>query len=244
MTGGSVELNWDNEATFVSRPNRFLALAVIHGMEDEGPKEVHVHDPGRLKEVLVPGSRLLVRKATCGKRKTKWDLIAGKVGETWVLVNSSFHRPISQSLLMDPDLNPFGRAVDLRPEVKIGRSRLDYLMIDEQGREVYIEVKGCSLTIDDVALFPDAPTSRGTRHLEELIRLVEQGHRSGIIILVVGPGAECFSPNFETDPDFSNTFLKALEAGVEIHPLRFRIDGREIKYVGPLPVCGDMISQI
>jgi len=240
MAGMSLELEWDSEAIFLSRPNRFLARVLVAGMEEEGPLEVHVHDPGRLKEILVPGNRLLVRRAPGGSRKTGWDLLAGRVGDNWVLVNSSLHRPISQSILMDPDLNPFGRAVDLRPEVRIGRSRLDYLMTDEHGRDVYIEVKGCSLTVDGIAIFPDAPTSRGTRHLEELIDLVEKGHRAGIMILVVGPEAECFFPNFETDPIFSQTFLKAIEAGVETHPLRFRIEDREIRYFGPLPICRDI----
>ncbi len=244
MAGMSLELDWDHRATFVSRPNRFLARAIVDGMEEEGPQNIHVHDPGRLKEVLLPGNRLLVRRANDGSRKTGWDLIAGKVGDTWVLVNSSFHRPISQSILADSSLNPFGRARELKPEIRVGRSRLDYLMIDENGSEVYIEVKGCSLTVDEVALFPDAPTSRGARHLEELIELVEQGHRAGIMILVLGPRAECFSPNPKTDPRFSETFLKALEAGVEAHPLSFRIEGRVISYIGPLPICRDMPVQM
>ncbi|MGA1848835.1 MAG: sugar fermentation stimulation protein SfsA, partial [Thermoplasmatota archaeon] len=94
MAGMSLKLDWDHRATFVSRPNRFLARAIVDGMEGEGPQDIHVHDPGRLKEVLLPGNRLLVRKARDGPRKTGWDLIAGKVGDTWVLVNSSFHRPM------------------------------------------------------------------------------------------------------------------------------------------------------
>ncbi|MGA1866367.1 MAG: DNA/RNA nuclease SfsA [Thermoplasmatota archaeon] len=244
MTGRSVDFSWDRHATFVSRPNRFLARAVIDGMESEGPQDVHVHDPGRLKEVLVPGTRLLVRKAARGHRKTGWDLLAGRVDDTWVLVNSSFHRLISQALLEDPLLNPFGKAVDLKAEVKVGRSRLDYRMSDEQGRELYIEVKGCSLTVDKVALFPDAPTIRGRRHLKELIDLAEQGYRAGILILVLGPGSECFYPNSSTDPLFFGTFMEALEAGVEVHPVRYRIEGSEIRYVGPIPICRNPADQM
>jgi sugar fermentation stimulation protein A len=147
-------------------------------------------------------------------------------------------------LLKDPILSPFGRAMEIQPEVRVGRSRLDYRMIDEEGRELYIEVKGCSLTLEGIALFPDAPTTRGTRHIEELIDLVDQGHRAGILILVVGPSAECFSPNFETDPKFSETFLRALEAGVEAHPLSFRIQDSLISYVGPIPICKDVPAHI
>ncbi|MBN1391046.1 MAG: DNA/RNA nuclease SfsA [Candidatus Thermoplasmatota archaeon] len=243
MRRGSVKLNWDCQATFVSRPNRFLARAVIDGMEDKGPQDVHVHDPGRLKEVLVPGTRLLVKKAVGEQRKTGWDLIAGRVDGQWVLVNSSLHRHISQALLQDPGLSPFGKAMELKPEVRVGRSRLDYRMIDDRGRELYIEVKGCSLTIDKVALFPDAPTERGSRHLEELMDIVEHGHRAGILILVVGPHPECFSPNFRMDPLFSATFMEALGAGVEAHPICYRIEGDEIRYIGPIPLCMDPPDQ-
>ncbi len=231
----SIPLDWDLKGRFVTRPNRFLALGEIKG--EEGPQQAHVHDPGRLKEILCPGNDILLRRATSNARKTGWDVIAGNVGDEWVLINSSFHRYISQGLLLSDRLNPFGIATSLKPEVKVGRSRLDYLMIDRNDRELYIEVKGCSLTLNKIALFPDAPTERGRRHLKELIELKRIGKRAGILILVLGPRAESFSPNDDTDPEFSSIFWKAVDAGVEVHPIQFEIKGNEIRSVGPVPLC-------
>jgi sugar fermentation stimulation protein A len=174
-------------------------------------------------------------------RKTRWDLIAGSVGDGMVLVNSSFHRRISETLLTSKELNPFGSLRSLRPEIRIGRSRLDYLMIDGSGKELYIEVKGCSLTRDGKALFPDAPTTRGNRHLRELIQIRKNGKRAGVLILVLGPIAGCFSPNFETDPVFSETFIEAVRSGVEVHSIQFVLKGRELTYRGQIPICEDIL---
>jgi sugar fermentation stimulation protein A len=237
----SIPINWDLEATFLRRPNRFLAHIEI---EDHGEDiEAHVHDPGRLREILVPGRKVLVRRARNPDRRTKWDIIAGMVDHNWVLINSSFHRRISESLLSNKDLNPFGPAVSLKPEVKIGKSRLDYQMVDVHGNVLYIEVKGCSLTKDGIALFPDAPTTRGDRHLKELIKLRSEGNRAGVLILILGPKARCFSPNFETDPRFSSTFIEAYSVGVEIHPIQFEMVGHEIVYRGRVSLCPQILSE-
>ena len=237
----SIPIDWDLEAVFIRRKNRFLAHIELEG--HEGSVEAHVHDPGRLKEILYHGNRVLVRKAKDPRRRTRFDLIAGSVEGRWVLINSSFHRRISETLLRDHELNPFGPPSYLRPEVKVGDSRLDFLMKDGSGAELYIEVKGCSLTQEGIAKFPDAPTTRGVKHLKELIEIRRKGKRSGILILVLGPKADCFSPNFETDPVFSNTFITAYNEGVEIHPIQFEMKERELVYHGPIPICSEVISQ-
>ncbi|MGA1793277.1 MAG: DNA/RNA nuclease SfsA [Thermoplasmatota archaeon] len=236
MSELKVPVKWDIKARFVSRPNRFLAMVEM-GENGRSVVKAHVHDPGRLKEVLFPGNEVLLRRADSRVRKTRWDVIAGKVGDTWVLVNSSFHRPISSATLMDIDIAPFGKLSSLRPEVKVGKSRLDYLAIDENGQELYIEVKGCSLTRDGIALFPDAPTTRGTRHIWELIEIARTGKRAGIMVIVLGPKAECFMPNFETDPDFARAFKEAVDAGVEIRPISFELVEDHLLFRGEVPLC-------
>ena len=228
------------EAIFLSRPNRFTAKVRIDGMEED--QTVHVHDPGRLKEVLFPGNRVLVRKARKVGRKTAWDMIAGWVDDRWVLINSSFHRHISESILRDETLNPFGQFTSIKAEVKVGRSRLDFLIIDDEGQDLYIEVKGCSLTTNGVALFPDAPTTRGTRHVQELIDLKKKDHRSGILILILGPSASCFSPNFETDPVFSQAFVNAIEEGVEVYPVQLELIDHGLIFRGHVPICENLLS--
>lgn len=232
------KITYDNEAIVVSRPNRFLMIADVI-MEDGTilkNEKVHVHDPGRLKEVIFPGNRVRIRKAMSRKRKTLWDLIFGLVSDTWVLVNSSFHRYIAQSILSDRSLTPFADVSNVRPEVKVGHSRLDFMLTMKDGSTCFIEVKGCTLSVGGRSLFPDAPTERGTRHLEELIRLKEEGHGSAVLFLVLAPDPVNFSPNRETDPVFADTLKKAVEMGVKVYPLDIDIEDGVPVLNGVLPL--------
>ncbi|MGA1872764.1 MAG: DNA/RNA nuclease SfsA [Thermoplasmatota archaeon] len=241
MNEVSISIPWDRTARVVSRPNRFLAILETAGCEN--PIEAHVHDPGRLKEILYLGNEVLIRRSKSKNRRTEWDVIAGRVRSSWVLINSSFHRMISTSLLENAGCNPFGPLASLKPEVMVGKSRLDYLAVDDSGRKLYIEVKGCSLTRDGMALFPDAPTERGRRHLRELIELSRSGQRAGILMLVLGPGAECFAPNVVMDPEFGRVFKEALGSGVEIRPVSFELRNRMIHYTGEVPLCEGISRQ-
>lgn len=226
----------DRLVYFDSRPNRFLVKAL--SSTDGEILLCHLHDPGRLKEILIPGSELLLRHAAKTGRKTDWDVVAGKNGEHWVLINSSYHRMISGKILEDPTISPFGKPGSIRPEVKVGSSRLDYELTMKDGTSVFVEVKGCSLTLEGKALFPDAPTTRGARHLEELIELKDAGFRTSVMVLILGPGSRCFAPKEDTDPIFSETFYRALRKGVEVYPLSFSFDGKVLRYEGLLPICG------
>jgi len=233
------ELPWDAQSTLLSRPNRFLALVDItdpNGTIIPGEK-VHVHDPGRLRELLYPGNRVLLKRADSAKRKTKWDLIAARCGEEWVPVHSGYHRRIAETILANPEINPFGELKKVKAEVKMGHSRLDFLLTREDDSRLVVEVKGCTLTIDGVALFPDAPTERGRRHLETLMEVRERGLDAAVLILVFRSDSKCFSPNQGTDPKFATTFWKAMEAGVEVHPLVLGYDGKTLSFLKRIPVC-------
>lgn len=222
----------------ISRPNRFLLISDVE-MPDGTvyrSEKVHVHDPGRLKEILYPGNIIQLRKADKEGRKTSWDLVSGKVEEKWVLVNSSYHRYIAESILSSA-LSPLGRLFSIRAEVRAGASRLDFLLTGEDGKVHYIEVKGCTLSRDGRALFPDAPTTRGTRHLRELIRLKEEGYESDVLVLVLAPDTECFIPNAECDPEFAGAFRDAVLAGVNVHPIALEFDGMNVSYSRVLPLC-------
>lgn len=235
-----IDLPHDAVATFVERPNRFLAIADIptaDGVESIRQK-VHVHDPGRLREILLPGSEIMLKRATNPNRKTKWDLLSGKVDGRWVFIHSGHHRMISESLLLS-DLNPFGTVTGMKAEVMVGNSRMDFVAEMEYGGRLTIEVKGCSLARDGVALFPDAPTERGTRHLRELMNVAQKGERAGLLSLVFRWDSECFLPNGETDPKFESTFWEAMDSGMEYHAVKVEYDGSAIRYVGEIPLCGD-----
>jgi len=217
---------------FIERPNRYLSKVEVDGRIET----VHVHDPGRLKELLYEGNEVLVRYCPSPTRKTSWDMIAAKKEDEYVLVHSGIHRYISTAILENPELNPFGPMSDLKAEVKVGQSRIDYYGVIIGEAPIWIEVKGCSLSIDGTAMFPDAPTVRGARHLEELISLKQQGKRAGVLILVLSEATQ-FSPKWDTDPVFADIFYKALEVGVEIHPVRVSLlPSGEMRYLGEIPI--------
>ncbi len=174
------------KAKFKSRPNRFL-------VELGDGRLAHLHDPGRLRELLVPGRELVVKRVKGKARKTDLDVLAVK-SRYWVFVHSGYHPRIAEKLI--PGL--FG-PIKAR-EVKLGSSRVDFLL--EDGRP--LEVKGCTLMKDSIALFPDAPTERGTRHVLEIAR-----HRGALLFLVFHPPVRELRPNCEMDPKFCEAMKTA-----------------------------------
>ncbi len=225
----------DIEATFLARRNRFLGVVRL----DESEEEVHIHDPGRLEELLWPGNRVLLRWAQRAGRKTKFDLMAAEAHGRWVLVHSGSHRALAEALFQKQECSPFSGIRSIRPEVKVGRSRLDFRITFHDSGPMLVETKGCTLCREGKALFPDAPTERGGRHLMELIRLADSGARTAVVIFITCPNADCFAPNSQTDPKFTELFWRAVERGVEIHPLSISYDGTWLYYEGRVPVCPD-----
>jgi len=226
------EIPWDTKAKFIDRPNRFVANVRL---EDGREELVHVHDSGRLQELLFVDNDVKIRSADNPNRKTKWDMISAVSddGED-ILINSAYHRYISQNLLNDSEISPFGEVDTLKAEVKYGKSRIDYLLT-KGGQEIWVEIKGVSLAMNKVAAFPDAPSIRAVKHLKELIELKEQGKRAAVVLLVLRD-AHYFRPKWETDPKFSDTFYEAIEKGVEVYPIQFELRGRDIIYKGILPI--------
>ena len=236
MSSTVIDISWDVEAILHTRPNRFIGMVDIPelGLLQES---IHIHDPGRLTELLYPGNRMLLRREDKPTRKTKWDLIAARWDDQWILVHAGYHRSITERILSDPSLCPFGEVREVRSEVKVGRSRIDFLLTVRGGSKILVEVKGCTLTIDGVALFPDAPTERGTRHLETLMQQGREGMRTAVIVLIFRKDSTCFRPNAATDPKFADTFRAAMSAGVEIYPLVLSYEDRKILYHQAIPVC-------
>ena len=211
--------------TFLRRPNRFVAEAEI----GEGTARVHVADTGRLEEILTPGRPLLLRRNPPGMR-TAYTLVAARMEEGWVLINTRLHRPIAYQAI---ELGVLGFLPShIGEEVAFGGSRLDY-----RADDTYVELKGCSLVERGICLFPNAPTTRGTRHLRELIAAKEAGFDAAILIMALRP-CRCFAPHPERDPEFRSTFYRALEAGVEFRGFHVRIDEElRVVYDGELELC-------
>ena len=226
------------EAKFVARPNRFLAHVELNGVVEKA----HVHDPGRLRELLYPGNRVLVSRPSRGSanRKTSLDLLFAFYDGDWILVNSALHRPISQKILSLPELSPFGAVKAVVPEVRFGTgTRFDYLLELDQGRSCYLEVKGCTLE-DEVhrALFPDAPTLRGSRHLEELMEARSLGHEAALLFLILRPKARSFAPNAQCDPRFARLFWECVQGGVRVFMKKIAFKKGWFVYTGDIHLEG------
>ncbi len=229
-----MEVKADEEGVFIERPNRFVGMVRIRDSEEP----VHVHDPGRLRELLFKGNRVLLKRASNPGRKTAWDIVAAWSPAGWVFTNSGYHRRITERILRNPSISPFGHIQQLRAEMKLGASRIDFRVELADNSIVWVEVKGCTLTVEGVALFPDAPTTRGQRHIDELAEVRKHGHRAAVIFLVFRNDSVCFRPNGATDPVFEEKFWRAVEAGVEVYPLLLSYDGETIYFKKVIPMCG------
>ncbi|MBC7253153.1 MAG: DNA/RNA nuclease SfsA [Actinobacteria bacterium] len=214
---------WE-EGFFLERPNRFLAVVELGGE----PANAHVPDPGRLRELLVPGARVRLRPADRPGRRTAWDLIGVECPEGWVNIDSRLPNLLFAEALREGWLEEFPSTSRVTPEHRYGESVLDFLL-EGDGPPCLVEVKGCTLAAEGVALFPDAPTSRGTRHLEELMSAARAGYRACAVFVVKHPGARVFAANAATDPLFAHTLNRAALAGVEIIPYLAPWRGREIR---------------
>jgi len=199
---------------FLTRPNRFVSEIEYNGRIETA----HVHDPGRLKELLIKGREVLF---TDSKGKLKYYLKAVRVEQEWILIDSAQHTHIALKVI---ELLPeFSHIKEIRREVPLGKSRIDFTLDG-----VPLEVKGCSLVIDGLALFPDAPTERGTRHVSEIIT------HKGIILFLIFRKANKFSPNKETDPKFAEKLSEARKKKIQIIPVQISFDGEMLYYHGKI----------
>jgi sugar fermentation stimulation protein A len=217
------------KGTFLSRPNRFSAIL----QAAEGQIACHLHDPGRLTELLLPGAAVIFREAPSLDRKTRFDLVAVKKGGKWVVVDSRIPNQVFRSMLEKGILDY--RIV--KEEYAFGNSRIDFLL-EKEGEKILVEVKGCSLCTGGRALFPDAPTSRGRRHILELEKWNSIGLRSMLFFVVLCPDAFSVSPNEETDPAFSAALRSAMRKGLKAEAAKAVFDeaSSSIWFMGFLPV--------
>jgi sugar fermentation stimulation protein A len=208
------------QGRFVERPNRFI---VIFEIKKGSPEIAHLRDPGRLKELLIPGVKLLIRKALPNpKRKTKYDVIAVFNENIWVLINSGFHSDIAEELIESNLITEVSDYSVHRREYAYGKSRIDFILKNQDQVKMLLEVKGCTLVENGLAKFPDAPTIRGKKHLEELSHSMDDGFEAAVLFLIIRNDALKFTPNKPMDPDFTAALIEANRRGVHIIAYSFR----------------------
>ncbi|MCG3221667.1 MAG: DNA/RNA nuclease SfsA [Candidatus Heimdallarchaeota archaeon] len=220
------------KARFIRRPNRFLSYIRLEESNQE--VEAHVPDPGRLKELFIHEAELIVREENKKDRKTAFTVVGVKTGEIWVNIESTFTNRIFEEEY--EKLSVFNDYKIEKAEFTFGSSRFDFLMKNKKtNKEVLVEIKGATLVNEGLALFPDAPTTRGTKHLRGLKEALEYGYEAFIIFIIKREDATSFSPNRETDPLFSQELLIAKEKGVKIYAFNCYydpIERKEIRILG------------
>jgi len=201
------------EATFLSRPNRFLVNAELNGTV----VQAHLADRGRLKETLLPGVRLLLACHAGAHRKTAFQAVAA-IREVNDLVSLDTHLPnrLIEAALRAEALAPFRGYASLRREVMVGGSRFDFQLSDDV-RRCTVEVKSAGLVQRGIGLFPDAPTERGRRHVAELTVLARAGERVAVVFVAQGGNARAVKVDTQIDPAFGAELRAAAAAGVEIY---------------------------
>lgn len=200
------------EGRFIARPNRFIAH-----IEIDGEIEVcHVKNTGRLRELLQPGVTVYVEASRNPARKTKYDLICVKQNDTLINIDSMAPNAVFGAWVQESGF--LGEITLLKPECTYKNSRFDFY-IEAEGRKIFVEVKGVTLTESGVLLFPDAPTVRGTKHLHELAACRKDGYEAYVFFIAQMEDALYFTPNRNTDPAFSAALSDAAKAGVGVHCL-------------------------
>ena len=219
------------EAVFIQRDNRFRAEVELNGER----VKVHVPNSGRMKELLVPGAPVWVKPASGEKRKTAYTLWLVKQGERFVCLNAHLANDIIAHWLVQKILPGFEDVCNVKREKTYGKSRFDFCL-ERNGNTCYAEVKSVNLLSGITARFPDAPTARGSRHLQELIQCKQDGFDAAVIFLVMGNEARKFDVNRETDPAFDAALKQAIEAGVEVYVYTCGIDLHGVTYTGQIPL--------
>ncbi len=208
------------KAKFISRPNRFIAEVEIDGHTET----VHVKNTGRCKELLIPGCDVWLDAPGTEGRKTKYDLVAVKKSNGLLInIDSQAPNKMVKEWLADKNYDM------MRPEYTYGNSRIDFYM--ERGKEKFLmEVKGCTLEVDGIGYFPDAPTERGVKHLRELAKAAKEGFHAILAFVIQMDGINEVRPNIDTHAEFGLALDEAKAAGVEVWFLQCHVeeDGLEI----------------
>ena len=220
-------------ASFLSRPNRFIAKVLLDGAEET----VHVKNTGRCKELLTKGCTVYLEKSDNPLRKTAHDLVAvekeQEIGTRLINMDSTLPNVVAAEWL--PVSGLFSSVAKIRREVTFGGSRFD-LYVEDGERRAFMEVKGVTLEREGVAMFPDAPTERGVKHLRELCEAVKQGYEGYLLFVVQMKGIREVRPNDDTHAAFGAALREAAAAGVKVLAVDCLVWPNEVRIDRPLPV--------
>ena len=223
-------------AKFISRPNRFVAQVLLNGEE----VFVHVKNTGRCRELLVHDSVVYLEDFSYrqGKRKLLYDLIAVKKGDLLINMDSQAPNKVAGEALESGiiKLSGMSELTISCPEKVYGDSRFDFYIEDKDGEKGFVEVKGVTLENKGIASFPDAPTERGVKHLNELVRAMENGYHSYVLFVIQMSGIKLFTPNDTTHRKFGDTLRYAAENGVHILTYECAVEPDSLEIARTVPI--------
>lgn len=225
------------EGVFLKRPNRFIAQVLIDGKEET----VHVKNTGRCKELLIPGTKVILEDCTNNpNRKTKYSLISVWKEDILVNIDSQVPNAVVYYALKENKISEIEDLINLKREVTFGNSRYD-IYFESISQKGFVEVKGVTLENNNICMFPDAPTERGTKHVLEMIEAVKQGYRGIIFFLIQMKGPTLFRLNWQMDDKFSEAVKLASENGVEILAYDSIIENNSIKICNSVEI--DLVTK-
>lgn len=219
------------EGKFIARLNRFLAQVMVDG----AIAYAHVPNSGRLRELFKPGARVFMTCETQPARKTPFDLIMVLRGEHLVSCDARLPNKLVEEALTAHAIPEVQGYCQVKREVRFQRSRFDF-MLSGGPKPWLLEIKSVTLVKGGIALFPDAPTARGTEHMERLINALQEGFHAAVLFVVQRSDAHGFAPNDIQDSAFGVALRKAKKAGVKVLAYDCRVRRWEVKVARPLPV--------
>lgn len=225
-------------ARFIERPNRFIAYVELMGKR----VKVHVKNTGRCRELLQDNAQVYLETCDNRERSTAYDLVAVDKGGRLVNMDSNAPNRVAGEWLRGGGL--YEDVSLVRPEKTFGNSRFDFYTESASGRKAYIEVKGVTLENDDVAAFPDAPSERALKHVEELIEARRQGYEAYLLFVVQMKGIRYVEPNWNTQPAFGEALQRARSAGVRIIAYDCQVGRDSLTIDEPVPVIVDSLDRI
>ncbi len=217
------------EGRFKSRPNRFIAYVEINGEIEK----VHVKNTGRCRELLTDNATVYLNKSDNSERSTAYDLVAVKKGDRIINMDSQAPNKAVEEWLRKEGL--YEKTILVRPETSYHNSRFDFY-VEASGTKAFVEVKGVTLEKENVVLFPDAPSQRAVKHVEELIEAVKEGFEAYIILVIQMENVSYFTPNRETQPEFADALLRARDAGVQILAYECKVTPDSMEINQPIPI--------
>lgn len=219
---------------FLERPNRFIAHVDIDGKEES----CHVKNTGRCRELLKRGCRVYLEESDNPNRKTKYDLIAVEKGALLINMDSNAPNRVVEEWLHSPECMIFHgeKQIFIKPECKYGNSRFDFY-IEAGNRKIFMEVKGVTLEERGIVKFPDAPSERAVKHIEELMMSIKDGYEAYVMFVIQMKGADYFMPNAATHERFCDALREAAEKGVKILAYDCLVTENSLKLDQPVSVC-------